>query len=181
MPSDSSTAGLDFGALIAFVAPGFVVVHAISYHSPVARTWMAAAAEKEQGVGIFLFVVLASLSLGLVVSGLRWLIVDTVLHQRVVFKRFAVPRLELNWSHVDEKRLPVLVAIRDNHYRYFQFYANTFVAVLFWIVSRACADVPTIPILYWIVLASVSLALLLSARNALHRYVVAAQQAVRKP
>jgi hypothetical protein len=179
MASDTQTAGLDFGAVIAFVAPGFVVVHAVSYHLPVATAWMEAASAKEQGIGIFLFVLLASLSLGLVVSGLRWIVIDTLLHHPCL-RTFAVPKLSLNWwSQVDE-RLPLLLTIRDNYYRYYQFYANTLVALLLWILARACADnAPSVGWPYWAVLVIVAIALLLSARDALFRYVTAVNQIIK--
>ncbi len=167
--------GLDFGTVLAFVAPGFVVVHAVSYHLPVAAAWMAAASDQEQSVGLFLFVLLASVSFGLVVSGLRWIIIDTVIHWPAL-GRFAVQRLSLDWSRVDGGCLPVLLTIRDNFYRYYQFYANTLTALLLWIPARAFAPGPTVDWPYWVVLTLTGVALLLSARNAMSNYVKAVHQ-----
>lgn len=79
MASDLSVSNLDFGVVIALVAPGFVTFQAVSYHMPTARAWMDAATNREQSVGVFLFVLLASLAIGVVVSGVRALVIDRFL------------------------------------------------------------------------------------------------------
>src|ERR1035441_9077609 len=142
---------LDFGVVIAFVAPGFVAFWAAAYHMPLATAWMAAAADKEQNVGVFLFVLLASLSLGLVVSGVRDLVIDNLLRWRFLGKH-AVSPLNLDWSKADEKKLILLLAARDNHYRYYQFYSNTLTALIFWAVARALAESPRLSWHYWVLI-----------------------------
>lgn len=179
MASDLKPSSLDFGVVIAFVAPGFVAFQAASYHMPTARAWMAAASEKEQSVGVFLFVLLASLSMGLVVSGVRALAIDNLLRFRHLLRRLVVPELTLDWSKVDDKRLLVLVTIRDAHYRHYQFYSNTLVALLFWAFSRAFASEPSLPWQHWALITAAVVALLLSARDSLLRYVTAVHQALK--
>jgi hypothetical protein len=176
MATDLKPSSLDFGVVIAFLAPGFVAFHGASYHAPTARAWMAAAAEKEQSVGVFLFVLLASLSIGLVVSGVRALTIDKLLRLRHLPKRLVVPPLSLDWSKVDEKRLSVLLTIRDAHYRHYQFYSNTLVALLLWACARACAAGPGLLWQHWTLIAAAVVALLLSARESLLRYVTGVQQ-----
>jgi hypothetical protein len=77
---------------------------------------------------------------------------------------------------VDDKKLSVLVTIRDGHYRYYQFYSNTFVAMVFWIFCRGFADGPNLRWGHWAVMIATLFALLLSARDALVRYSTAVKQ-----
>ena len=175
---DLKPASLDFGVVIAFVAPGFIAFLSASYHLPAAGAWMAAASDKEQNVGVFLFVLLASLSLGLVVSGVRALVLDRLLRSSIL-GRYAVPPLNLDWSRVDDKKLLVLLTIRDNHYRYYQFYSNALVASVLWALTKALAGAPTLRCIQWLLIAAVIVALLLSARDALLRYVTAVDQALK--
>ena len=162
---------MDFETIIAFVAPGFITFHALSYHMPTARALMDAASNREQSVGVFLFALLASISLGLLVSGVRALTVDNFLRANRVWRGYVVPQMNLDWSKVGHNTLPVLLIIRDGYYRHYQFYSNAFVAMAFWVVARATADGPTLSWLKWVLVASVLPALLLSARFSFVRYV----------
>ena len=177
MESDFKPPSLDFGILIAFVAPGFVAFWAASYHIPMATAWMTAASDKEQNVGIFLFVVLTSLSLGLVISGVRALVFDRLLRCGLLGK-LAIRQLKLDWSKIDEKKLPLLLTIRDNHYRYYQFYSNTLTAFILWVLARAFANATPLSWPFWALSATASVALLLAARESLDKYVVAVDQLI---
>ncbi len=179
MASDLKPSNLDYGVIIAFVAPGFVAFHAASYHLPTAQAWMTAATDKEQSVGVFLFVLLASLSAGLIVSGVRALVIDKLLRFHGVLGGLAVPVYSVDWSKVDDKKLSVIVTIRDGHYRYYQFYSNTFVALVFWACSRAFAGGPSLKCAHWALISAILIALLLSARIALVQYVDALKQAFK--
>jgi hypothetical protein len=79
MSSEIKTSSLDFGTVIAFVTPGFIGLYALSYHVPTARSWLDAATNKEQSVGVFLMVLLASIAIGLVISGMPQLVIDNLL------------------------------------------------------------------------------------------------------
>jgi hypothetical protein len=175
MASDFKASSLDFGVVIAFVAPGFLAFQAVAIYMPSAAALMTAAAEKDQGVGVFLFVVLASLSIGLVVSGVRAITLDNLLRFQHLGS-FAVPQLRLNWSRVDDKNLPILLTIRDGHFRHYQFYANTLVAVVVWAIARVAAPGPALHWQHWALIVAVLLALLFSARDSLRRYVIAVNE-----
>jgi len=177
MAEDLKPSSLDFGVVIAFVAPGFVAFLAASYHLPTAGAWMAAASDKQQSVGVFLFVVLASLSLGLVVSGVRSLLVDRLICCRLL-GGLRAPSLNLNWSRVDGKNLTLLLTIRDNHYRYYQFYSNSLVASVLWTLARTFSSAPALPWRFWTLVTGILLALLLAARESWVRYVTAVNQAL---
>jgi hypothetical protein len=170
---------LDFGIIIAFVAPGFVALQAASYYVPTIAQWMTAASEKEQSIGVFMFVLLASLSMGLVVSGVRALVVDKLLRCRLL-RKYAVLPLALDWSKVDEKKLPILITIRDAHYRHYQFYSNTLIALVSWMASHGFAGSLGAPwhAPEWALMAVAAVALLLSARQSFRLYVDGVNQLI---
>ncbi|MBZ5554639.1 MAG: hypothetical protein LAO21_18125 [Acidobacteriia bacterium] len=169
--------GLDFGIVIAFIAPGFVALQAASYHFSTVRAWMAAASDKEQTVGLFLFVLLASLSMGLVVSGVRALAIDNLLRFRFVLRGLVVPKVQLDWSQIDSENLSILITIRDAFFRHYQFYSNTLVALLFWAFSHAFSDRPKLPWYDWALITSLLVVLFFSGRDSLQRYANAVNKA----
>jgi hypothetical protein len=177
MASNLKTSALDYGVVIAFLAPGFVAFAGASEAIPRIVTWMTAAAETEQTVGIFLFVLLASLSIGLAVSGVRALVIDHLLRWRLLGK-FAVPQLQLDWGRVDEENLPVLITIRDSHYRYYQFYSNTLVALVFAGIVRLIWGTTSSSWELILVLVLIIVILFLSARESLLHYVTGMNQAL---
>ena len=168
MSSEIKTSSLDFGTVIAFVAPGFIGFYALSYHVSSARRWLDAASNKEQTVGVFLMVLLASIAIGLVISGVRQLVIDNLLCSSRL-RKFALPKHALDWSKVTNEKLPLLNTIRDGYYWYYHFYSNTLVAVLFWIAARLAAGI-SFRWWQWVVIAFAAIALLTSARFSLQRY-----------
>ena len=106
----------NFGLLIAYLIPGFATLWGVSYFSPVVRSWLGSTADSSPSVGGFLYVTLASVSAGLTVSTIRWLVIDSIHHHTGI--------QQPNW---DFSRLGQTVAaydvLKEIHYRYFQFYA----------------------------------------------------------
>jgi len=176
MASDLKLSSIDFGVVIAFVAPGFVAFQAISYHMPTAGAWMSAASERDQSVGVFLFVLLASLSLGLVVSGVRALVIDKLFCWPRLPWGLSVQHYTIDWSKVDENKLLVLTTIRDNFYRYYQFYSNSVVALVVWALARSYSTEPYLSCLQIALIVGGIVALLLSSRQSLHLYVTALEK-----
>ena len=122
----------NFGLLIAYLIPGFTALCGAGVFSPAVHAWLAG--PPGPSVGGFLYVTVGSVAAGMTVSAVRWALVDS-LHAVTGLRRPA-------WddSKLDVK-LPAFEYIVDNHYRYYQFYANSFVALLFsyvaWRVSAA--------------------------------------------
>ncbi|MFI5284364.1 MAG: hypothetical protein ACHQ0J_14710 [Candidatus Dormibacterales bacterium] len=160
MASELKPENIDFGVVIAFIAPGFVAFKALSSVSSMAADWLNTAAHQEQSLGVFLFVGLGSLSLGLAVSGVRGLVVDSVF-----FRLLGARQPPVNWKEV--KNTTNLIMVRDAYYRYFQFYGNVAVAmalllVAFWSSTSCrllCAGVLAVVVL------------LASAYYSLHGYI----------
>jgi hypothetical protein len=112
----------NFGLVIAYLVPGFITVVAVGGLVPTIQPWLAAVPQGQPTVGGFLFVTLASVAAGMLISSIRWLVIDT-LHHRTGIKqpKWDFSRLE---SNLDAYNLLV-----EFHYRYYQFNANTFVAM----------------------------------------------------
>ncbi len=111
----------NFGLVIAYLVPGFITVVAVGGVVPTIQPWLAAP-EAQPTVGGFLFVTLASVAAGMLVSSARWMVVDTVHHQTGVKQpRWDFSRLQSN--------LAAYNLLVEFHYRYYQFNANTFIAV----------------------------------------------------
>ncbi len=126
----------NFGLLIAYILPGSVALWGAAYHVEAVALWLRAAPREAPSIGGFLYATLASTALGLVISAVRWALVDRVLARAGVrqpdwdFERFA-------------ERLPAYEWLVANHYRYYQFYANLLVALAGAYASRLCA-VPSV-------------------------------------
>ena len=112
----------NFGLLIAFVLPGFSLLWGLQPHSAMITGWLGHAATDVPSVGGFLYITMASVGAGQLVSTLRWLLIDTLHHRTGV----RPPR----W---DFRKLKDRVSAYDRlieiHYRYYQFHANSLLAV----------------------------------------------------
>ena len=114
----------NFGLVIAYVVPGFVALWGVAYLSPTVASWIAASQSAAPTVAGFLYVTLASLAAGLIVSAVRWALIDTLHHAT------GVRQPSWEFANLDE-RLHGYLALVENHYRYYQFYGNTFIAAAF--------------------------------------------------
>lgn len=122
----------NFGPLIAYLLPGFVSLWGVSYFSETVHTWLAAAPQAAPTVGGFLYATLASTAAGLLVSAVRWAVVDRLYH------RTGIREPRWDFSRLPEK-FEAFEGLVQNHYRYFQFYANFLVALSFTYVARLIA------------------------------------------
>ena len=152
-----------FTPVIAFVLPGLIGLYGLSFYLPVIRVWFGTAAEKDTTVGGFFFVLLASLATGLVLSGLRCLVLDRCMPSRPAF----------DYSKRGPENVErALSDIRAQHYAYYQFYANTLCALAMAFVGWQTATRPRWTIFWETVLALVGVGavLLWSARDCIKKY-----------
>lgn len=123
----------NFGILIAYLLPGFVTLWGISFFSETVRSWLGASTLNAPTVGGFLYVTLGSVAAGLVISIIRWAMVDGIHHET------GIP--EPVWKFTQfEQKMAAFEGLVENHYRYYQFNANMLVALAFtytaWLMSR---------------------------------------------
>jgi len=118
----------DLGLLIAFLAPGFIVVLSLAPYVPVLQNWPLASANKDWTIGAFLFIALGALSFGVVVDSVRRTC-DPYLRGTV---RYELSKLKAG----DERQL----LLPQEWQRFYQFYGNMAVAVLIagvvWLYQR---------------------------------------------
>lgn len=123
----------NFGVIIAFWLPGFLLLWGVSYSFPSIATWLAASSGSDAPtVGGFLYATLASLSVGLVINATRWVFVQEILLHGVT----RLPRARINYAGLTDKN--VLAAFNgaiENNFRYYQYYSNALVSI---VLSLAC-------------------------------------------
>ena len=125
-----------FGLLIAYLLPGFVALAGVAALVPAVAAWLRA--DQTTSLGAPLYALLAATAAGMVVSCFRWLLVD----RAILFFGVAAP--SFNAKALEEKPTAFNYLV-ENHYRFYQFYANTLVAVIwtYWIVrSFKLASMP---------------------------------------
>ena len=118
-----------FGILIAYIIPGFVCLWGMQPFLPAVRAWLAIQPADTPTVGGFLFVTLASAAGGLLVSTVRWALLDH-LHQ---YTGIRVPHWDLRRLTAN---LSAFQAMVEWHYRYYEFHGNLLVAVTFLYVTQ---------------------------------------------
>lgn len=155
----------NFGLLIAYLIPGFIVLWGLGFVSPVIYGWLDGTASTAPSLGGFLYVTVASIGAGMAVSAARWLLIDTLHH--------ATGLAQPAWD--DSRLQDQLSAYRwvvDNYYRYYQFYANTFVAntlsIVLWLASPNNGEQIRIELM--LALIATQAVLLAGSRSALSRY-----------
>ena len=110
-----------FGPLVAYLAPGATVLLGISEFSPLVRSWFLTIPENAPTIGGFLYLTVASMAVGMTVSAVRWMIVDTI-HSLTGLR---LP--PLNFSRLD-KSVDAFQLLIEIHYHHYQFHANMLIA-----------------------------------------------------
>ena len=123
-----------FSYVIAFLAPGFVGLWALGYHVEEIRGQLGSSQAAGTEVGGFLFVVLASVGLGVFLSGVRYFLFDRFLFGWVgqyMPLLHVPPRVPdaLEVARLQEKANEAFQELNEQFYRFYQFYSNTAVAL----------------------------------------------------
>lgn len=151
-----------FGLVIAYLLPGFVALVGLAPLSPTVAGWLAAGAHSDLGTPVY--ALLAAMTAGMVVSCFRWLVIDQV---------HAVTGL--GSSRFDARALeahPTAFSyLIEQHYRYYQFYANVLVAVVWaYAVHRWRGASPLFGVGTDAGVVILSAVLFLGSRDALSKY-----------
>jgi hypothetical protein len=154
-----------FGLTIAYLIPGFIVLWSITLHSAIIHGWITGAGGDAPTIGGFLYVTIASLGAGIVVSTIRWLLIDTLHHRTGIPEpAWDFGRLQ---AHIDAFDRQV-----EGHYRFYQAYSNSLIAITAaYLIWRASLPAPwQLP--GWIDIGYVSLAVILwlGSRDTLRKY-----------
>lgn len=154
----------NFGLFIAYLIPGFAFLWGLSYFSPAIREWIEPSSGTAPSVGGVLYVSIASTGLGLIVSSVRWLVIDKIHHVTGIKQ----PAWDFSKLHENIEAYMVVV---EFHYRYYQFYANLLFATAFTYTSWRIDVGLKVPILFQDILFSVlAVILFVSSRDTLAKY-----------
>jgi hypothetical protein len=117
MPKISSR---QFGLIVAFLIPGFIGLAGLAPLMPVVAEWLRPVNLGDFGIGPTIYALMAATAVGMILSCIRWLVVDQLLR----WSGIRSPTWDFRQL---ESRLEALDYLSDNHYRYYQFYANTLI------------------------------------------------------
>lgn len=151
----------NFGIAIAYLVPGFIALFGLSFQSTMISSWLL----DRDGVTIggFLYSTLSALTLGLFCSTSRWLLLDSIHHATGVTRP--------NWDFGRlEQNLGAYVLLEENHYRFYQFYGNSLVALL---AAYACwreTSATELHLIGDIAIAVIATILFLGSRDTLKKY-----------
>jgi hypothetical protein len=155
----------NFGVLISYLLPGVTALWGLSYASPTVRGWFGALPPTAPTIGGFLYVTLAAVAAGLVLSTVRWMILDTI-HALTGLRR---PEFDYTKLAAKVEGFDVLVR---HHYEYYKFHGNFLLALIFaWVSRRFSLGFFTAPV-GWIDFGVLVLAVVLTlgSRNTLRNY-----------
>lgn len=156
--------GREFGLIIAYILPGMALILGLSPLSPTITGWLAAHDGSGPTLAGFLYFVVASLGAGLVASVIRWGVIDQLHHYT-----------GLNRPQWDDRKLADSLEafnyLVENHYRYYQFYANTLVALpCAYLVQRISSPNAAMSVWTDFLLLATCCFLFAGSRNALQLY-----------
>jgi hypothetical protein len=116
----------NFGVIIAFLIPGFLLLWGLSYSRTDLASWLLNMSNKDAPlIGSFLYATIASLALGLLASAVRAAVFDPFLYH---ITRLRSPNINAA-KFKNKDTLEAFNAAIENHYRYYQYYANSLVAI----------------------------------------------------
>jgi hypothetical protein len=149
--------------LISYVLPGFTALQGLPFLSNSTASW-GATASGAPTIASFLSGTVEATAAGLTVSTVRWLLIDT-LHHRTGLRPPA-----WDFARLAEKASAFMLLI-EIHYRYYKFYANMVIALL-WAYVAGGYTLGWKGACYWI-LAGL---FFLGSRDALRKYYARAGQ-----
>src|SRR5262249_742216 len=137
---------------IAFLLPGFLLLWALSLSNisnPETSAWIKSFSDPS--VSGFLYVTLASLALGLIISAARWAVIDQILRGYYSCRhRKHLPSIHFG-KLIDPNKFAVFQQANENHYRYYQYYSNALVAIVVGFSVYQSRSKEWAPLLVWLI------------------------------
>jgi len=112
----------NFGYIIAFLLPGFIVLAGVASLSEMVDAWVGGDGDMPPTIGGFLYGTLAAIAAGIIASTVRWLLLDTLHHLT------GIPPPNWNYAKLQSNSTAFEV-LKQDHYRFYQFYGNSAVAL----------------------------------------------------
>ncbi|MGP1345509.1 MAG: hypothetical protein ACTS3F_02420 [Phycisphaerales bacterium] len=161
----SGDASRNFGILIAYIVPGFAALCGLSFVVPELDRWLFGAGVDGPTVGGVLYVTIASIGAGMTCGLLRWATLDRM------NELTGLRRPEFDDRNL-EQRLGAFSRLVEDHYRYYQFYGNTLIAMIAGYAAWRISLVGTGTGLGWLdaSLWAIAIVFIAGSRDALSRY-----------
>lgn len=115
--------GRQFGLVIAYLLPGFIGLAGLAPWLPMVNLWLQPIEDGAWGIGPPVYALLAAMTVGMIISCVRWLIIDHLL------ERTGVPKAVQAYEQLPHK-LHAYDYLIEVHYRYYQFHSNALVAIV---------------------------------------------------
>jgi hypothetical protein len=124
----------------------------------------------DPSVSGFLYVTLASLALGLIISAIRWVFVDHGL-RRYYFLSRGKPLSEIDFSKLSSPdKFALFQGLNENHYRYYQYYSNSLVAIVLGSLVYLIRGHANASWSIWLIVVALILILLAASKDCLFKY-----------
>ena len=153
-----------FGLIVAYVLPGFIGLAGVVPLVPAVGQWLQPVAQGDLGFGPPIYALLSAITVGMIVSCFRWMIVDQVL------KWTGVPKSVRGYENLPEK-LDAVDYLVKGHYHFYQFYANSLVALVWaYSLNRFMGTIPLLGLGTDLGVLILCAGLLTGSRDALMKY-----------
>jgi len=163
----------NFSLIIAFILPGFLFLFGAVYLATYSSADLLSQLRPIRQVGGFLFFLLAATACGMILSAIRWAILDT-LHDLTGLRS---PKLDFGKL---EGRSASFMLVVENNYRYYLFYGNSLVAMIALLLAAWFEEVPIAT--RWLVIFFGLLAVLfVASRDSLRRFYTRTSQIMGSP
>jgi len=127
----------NFGLVIAYLVPGYVVLIGLGRVSAVIGHWLATSPDASTTISGFMFGTLAAVGAGLIVNAIRWHVVDPLHYAS------GVPRKIWDYPTLPHQ-VSTFQYLVDKQFRYYECYANMMVAIslssAIWFATSASVD-----------------------------------------
>jgi hypothetical protein len=166
-----------FGLLIAYVLPGLTACYGLSLWSPRLNGVVEALVSGQASATILVCTILASITVGLQLTAVRWLIFE-----RWICRKHSFTGEEFQQLHVEGKFAAFRIAI-DEQYRYHQFWGGMSIAQLLffarWISTHWFPSYQNFVTIV-LVMPTVELLTLFAAKVAYERYIERSKWILKK-
>ena len=163
----------NFSLIIAFVLPGFLFLFGSVFLVSYPTADLVSQLRPIRQIGGFMFFLLAATACGMILSAIRWAILDT-LHVLTGLKSPA-----LDFSKLEGKSSSFMLVV-ENNYRYYLFYGNSLIALLGLFMVAWLEEVPLVT--RWLIMLLCLMAVLfLASRDSLKRFYIRTAQIIGSP
>ena len=165
-----------FGLSIAYLLPGMVALASLAFWLPELRSLTQSLVESTSTAAMLVSVLAISLTLGLILSLLRWFLFDILLarpYQWVSNRDLSIP-LHMDKAMTDPDVLEAFRSTIDENFRHHQFLgAFSIVFPLFcfgWFLQYGPPGITGCPIAFWAIFLAGQLLAIIGSFEALNRY-----------